>query len=150
MIAVVQRILDGSITTDSGTICAVGHGLCALVAIERDDDRHDIDWMVRKLLTLRLFDDGDGRWARTLTDVDGDLLLVSNFTVAGRCRKGTRPDFSRSAAPGPARLQFELLAEALAARYPRVATGVFGADMQVALVNDGPVTVILESRKDTP
>ena len=149
MIAVVQRILEGSVRTDEGIVARAGRGLCALVAVEHHDTDRDLDWMARKLLTIRLFDDGNGRWAHSLPDVQGDLLLVSSFTVAARCRKGTRPDFGRSAAPGPALERFDRLVERLRAQYPRVSTGTFGADMQVALVNDGPVTLILESRKDT-
>jgi len=158
MRAVVQRVISARLETvdDEGvstTQAEIGRGLVALVGIEAGDTGADGEWMARKITNLRIFRDGTGRMNGSLLDEaagggTAGLLLVPNFTVAGRARRGRRPDFTSAMAPGGASAMFERLAETIRAGAPavHVETGVFGAHMHVGLVNDGPVTIWLDSR----
>lgn len=146
-----QRVRRASVDAVAGdaprTVGEVAAGLCAFVAVERGDDAATIAWMARKLTDLRIFNDGDGRMNRSLLDVGGEALLVSNFTVGGDVANGNRPDYGRSAPAAEAAPAFAALVEAVRGRGVVVATGEFGADMRVAVDNDGPVTLILERRQ---
>jgi D-tyrosyl-tRNA(Tyr) deacylase len=147
MRALVQRVREASVAVDGRTVGAIGPGLLVLAGIAGDDGDEDRDWLARKIVALRIFDDGTGTMNRSVVDVDGGILAVSQFTLFASTRKGNRPSWSAAAAPEAAAPRFEALVAALAAaRGKPVATGVFGAAMQVALVNDGPVTVWLDSR----
>lgn len=144
MRAVVQRVSTAAVQVDNRTVARIGPGLCAFVAVEHGDGNRELDWTARKLTTLRLFGGGDGRLDRNVAEAEGGVLLVPNFTVAGRVGKGTRPDFGRSAAAETAFELFEALARRIADAGLEVATGRFGADMRVAVDNDGPVTIVIE------
>jgi D-tyrosyl-tRNA(Tyr) deacylase len=145
MRAVVQRVRSAAVTVDGEEVGAIGAGLCVLLGVTHGDDRAAADRMAAKLWGLRLFDDDAGVMNRSVAQVAGAVLVVSQFTVYGDTSRGRRPSWA-AAAPGP---QAEVLVGAvvagLAARGLRVATGRFGARMQVALVNDGPVTVLVET-----
>ena len=143
----VQRVREASVVVDGATIARIGMGVLVLVGVARDDTADDRDWLARKLVELRIFDDEQGVMNRSVLDVAGDVLAVSQFTLYASTRKGNRPSWSRAAPPETAASQFDAFVAALAARLGRpVATGRFGANMQVALVNDGPVTIWLDSR----
>lgn len=140
MIALIQRVSEADVRVDDETVGAIGPGLLALVAIERNDGRPQLERLLDKLLRYRVFDDGAGRMNRSLTDTGGGLLLVSQFTLAADTNSGLRPSFTPAAAPEDGRRGFEQLVEAARSRHPIVETGRFGAHMRVRLVNDGPVT----------
>jgi D-tyrosyl-tRNA(Tyr) deacylase len=147
MRALVQRVREARVAVDGAVVAAIGPGLLVLVGIAPDDDDTDRDWLVRKLAELRIFDDDDGAMNRALSQSGGEALAVPQFTLYASTRKGNRPSWSGAAAPDAARPRFDAFADALAARLDRpVPRGVFGARMQVSLVNDGPVTIWLDSR----
>jgi D-tyrosyl-tRNA(Tyr) deacylase len=147
ILAVVQRVSSASVTVDDRTVGAIGHGLLVLVGVEKEDGPADVEYIASKVFDLRVFEDDQRHMNRSIVDVGGSVLVVSQFTLAGDCRKGRRPSFDRAAAPLVARPLYEDVVRRLEARGLRVATGEFQAFMKVALVNDGPVTVLLDSRK---
>jgi D-aminoacyl-tRNA deacylase len=141
MIVLIQRVLSASVTVHGEKVGDIGHGLLAFIAIEPGDDEATARRLVERLLAYRVFNDDDGRMNRSLTEVGGELLLVSQFTLAADTRKGLRPSFTAAAPPELGRTLFgQVVSLAQRAMPGRVATGRFGAEMQVALVNDGPVT----------
>lgn len=145
MRAVVQRVSEASVTVDGRVVGAISRGLLVLVAVEKADTPRERAWMAEKLANLRLFPDAEGKMNLSVVDAGGGVLMVPNFTVAGDCRKGRRPGFDNAMRPPEAEAEFHALCEALVAPGVRVERGVFGADMKVALVNDGPVTVVVQS-----
>lgn len=145
MRCVVQRVSKASVRVENKQVASIYNGFLVLLAIHREDGLADVEWMVRKIPQLRLFADETGKFDRHLQDVGGGILLVSQFTLYGDCRKGRRPSFSESALPEMAQRLFDAVVDGLRAAHVDVQTGVFGAHMEVELVNDGPVTVILES-----
>lgn len=145
MIALIQRVSRAEVRVDGSTIGAVGGGLLALVGVHRDDTPPDADRLAERVLGYRVFPDAAGRMNRSLKDTGGGLLLVPQFTLAADTRKGTRASFGRAAAPETGKAYFERLVDACRAELATVETGRFGANMQVELVNDGPVTFWLES-----
>jgi D-tyrosyl-tRNA(Tyr) deacylase len=144
--AVVQRTSSAGVTAD-GHSAQIGRGLVVLVGIERGDGPSDVEYIARKVLELRVFDDPDKGFSRSVQDIGADLLVVSQFTLAADCRKGRRPSFDPAAPPDVARPLYEAIVERLKSTGLTVATGQFQAMMQVSLVNDGPVTLLLDSRK---
>ena len=143
----VQRVREASVVVDDATVARIGTGLLVLAGVAPDDAADDRGWLARKLVELRVFDDDQGLMNRSVLDVGGDVLAVSQFTLYASTRKGNRPSWSRAAPPETAAPQFDAFVAVLAARLGRpVATGRFGAHMQVALINDGPVTIWLDSR----
>ena len=147
MIALIQRVRSAAVDVAGERVGSIGPGILALIGVAAGDRRADADRLLERILTYRIFPDEEGRMNRDLVATGGGLLLVSQFTLAADTRKGTRPGFSTAAAPEEARTLFDhLLAEART-RHPVVASGVFGADMQVSLVNDGPVTFILDTAR---
>ena len=140
MLALIQRVSEASVTVASERIASIGKGVLALIAVERGDAEPEVERMADRLTKFRLFDDAEGRMNLDIGAVQGDFLLVPQFTLAADTRSGHRPSFSGSAPPDEARALFNLLVRAIEARGQMVATGRFGADMQVALINDGPVT----------
>lgn len=146
MIAVLQRVALAAVTVDGVTIGEIGRGLMVLVGVQKGDGPEDVEKLLERLLIYRVFPDDAGKMNRSLTDVDGGLLLVPQFTLAADTRKGTRPSFSSAAPPDEGRALFEQLVVRARERHRTVATGRFGADMKVALVNDGPVTFVLDTR----
>ena len=147
MRALVQRVLDARVTVEGRVTGAIGRGLLVLAGIAAKDGAEDRDWLARKIVDMRIFDDEAGVMNRSVRDVGGDVLAVSQFTLHASTRKGNRPSWSGAAAPDIAKPAFDAFVEALAlAAGKPVATGAFGAHMEVALVNDGPVTIWLDSR----
>jgi D-tyrosyl-tRNA(Tyr) deacylase len=148
VIAVVQRVTSAAVKVEGRQVARIDAGLLVLAGVQKGDDRSDIDYMVRKIAGLRIFNDRQGKMNLALNDpgVGGEILAVSQFTLAGDVRKGRRPSFDSAEDPGPAEKKFDELVEALRAQSIRVETGIFGAMMEVALVNDGPVTFIIDSR----
>ncbi len=148
MRALLQRVAEASVRVDGRTVGAIGRGLLVLAGVAADDGDEDIEWIARKIVALRIFGDDAGVMNRSVGDVGGALLAVSQFTLYASTRKGARPSWSAAAPPEVAQPKFAALVAALARLQPLpVATGVFGADMDVALVNDGPVTIWLDSRQ---
>lgn len=133
-------------SVDGQAVGAIQHGLVALVGVAKGDGPADIEYIASKVHDLRIFGDEQGRMNRSIAEVGGEVLLISQFTLLADVRRGRRPGFEGAAAPDDARRDYETLAERLRASGLRVATGVFQAYMQVALVNDGPVTILLDSR----
>jgi D-tyrosyl-tRNA(Tyr) deacylase len=145
MIALIQRVTEARVEVDDEVVGAIGPGLLALVAVEPDDTEARGARLLERLLGYRVFDGGGGRMNRSLADVGGGLLLVSQFTLAADTRKGMRPSFSSAAPPELGRRLFDDLVARARIAHPRVATGRFGAHMRVHLVNDGPVTIRLDA-----
>lgn len=147
MRAVIQRVASASVTIDGRLAGAIERGLLVLLGIAAGDTAADGEWLAQKTAALRIFEDADGKMNRSVRDVAGGVLVVSQFTLIASTRKGTRPSFNDAAKPEMAILLYEqFLAQMEAAVTRPVARGEFGAMMQVALVNDGPVTIILDSR----
>lgn len=141
----VQRVSYASVLVDGLVRASIGRGFCLLLAVARDDGEEDVGWMVDKVLNLRIFEDERGKMGRSLLDVGGELLVVSQFTLYGDCRRGRRPSFDASAPPELGRALYQRFVEVASARVP-VKVGEFGAHMEVRIHNDGPVTIILDSR----
>jgi D-tyrosyl-tRNA(Tyr) deacylase len=146
MKVVLQRVSDAKVTVGNEVVGAIGKGLLLLVGVGQEDTEQDLAWMADKLAGLRIFEDDAGKMNLSVEDVGGDVLSVSQFTLYGDCRKGRRPNFMGAARPELAEALYDKFNELLRARGLRVETGKFGAMMDVSLVNDGPVTLILESR----
>ena len=150
MIALIQRVTEASVTVDGDVSGRIGRGLLALVAVQPDDTARQVTRLVERILTYRVFPDARERMNQSLLDLDLELLVVPQFTLAADTRKGTRPSFTRAAPPDKGRKYFEMFLTECARQLPGVACGRFGANMQVALVNDGPVTFWLETRAAAP
>jgi len=147
MRAVVQRVSCASVSVDGNVIGEIGAGLLILLGVETGDTDTDLVWLVSRLARVRIFDDGNGKMNLSVRDIDGNALVVSQFTLFGSMKKGSRPSFNRAAAPAVAIPLYEkFVAELSSALGKNVATGRFGAMMEVSLVNDGPVTLVLDSR----
>jgi D-tyrosyl-tRNA(Tyr) deacylase len=147
MRAVLQRVREARVEANGTVLGAIGIGLLVLLGVSRNDSKDDADYLAEKIPRLRIFPDDQGRMNRSVTEVGGAVLVVSQFTLYGDCRRGRRPDFDEAAPPGEARLLYEHFVERLRASTLKIETGVFQASMQVVLVNDGPVTLLLESKK---
>ena len=145
MRAVIQRVAGASVGIGGETVAAIGAGLLVLAAVGRDDADADAGYIVDKTVNLRIFPDADGRFDRSVRDVGGSLLVVSQFTLYGDARKGRRPSFTAAAAPAEAEARFADLVARFGAEGVPVETGRFGEMMAVCLVNDGPVTLVLDS-----
>lgn len=145
MIALLQRVSSASVEVAGERIAAIERGLLVLIGVQPGDDEHAAQRLLERVLTYRVFPDAEGRMNRSLVELDGGLLLVPQFTLAADTRRGQRPGFSTAAPPAQAERLFGHLCAQARAAHRRVATGRFGADMQVALVNDGPVTFWLQT-----
>ena len=146
MRAVIQRVRHAEVVVNGATVAYIGKGILALVAVSREDTCEDLHWMARKIIELRIFNDGEGKLNLSLQDTGGELLVVSQFTLYGDCRKGRRPSYSRAASPPEAEKMYEQFVEIVRRIMPGVQTGKFQAMMDVSLTNNGPVTLILDSR----
>ncbi|MCA8992314.1 MAG: D-tyrosyl-tRNA(Tyr) deacylase [Planctomycetaceae bacterium] len=149
MRAVLQRVSRAQVTVDGGVVGAIEGGILVLLGIAAEDTLDDLNWMVRKVAELRFFEDADGKMNLSVEDVGGAVLVVSQFTLYGDCRKGRRPSFIAAAEPAKAVEYYEKFCEELTRRGIKVATGQFRAHMDVELVNDGPVTLLVDSRADS-
>jgi D-tyrosyl-tRNA(Tyr) deacylase len=145
MRAVIQRVSEASVTIDGQTVGRIGRGLLVLLGVGQDDAEADARWLAEKVVKLRIFEDEAGKMNRDLAEVNGALLVVSQFTLYGDCRKGRRPTFIAAAQPDKAIPLYEAFLQAARELGVPVETGRFGAMMRVSLINDGPVTLILES-----
>lgn len=145
MKALVQRVSSASVAIEGKTRGSIGKGLLVLAGFRNEDTPADLDWMVEKLTGLRIFSDPQGHMNLSLTDVGGDMLVVSQFTLHADTRKGKRPSFVRAADPDTANILYRLFIEKVRERGMRVEEGVFGAMMEVSLVNSGPVTIMVDS-----
>jgi len=141
---VIQRVTRSAVRVAGEEIAAIARGLLLLVGAEKGDSDEPVQWLAEKILNLRIFSDGSGKMNLSCRDVAGEILVVSQFTLAGDCTRGRRPGFGQAAPPDKAERLYRLLIQELSASKLRVVAGKFGADMQVALENDGPVTFILE------
>jgi D-tyrosyl-tRNA(Tyr) deacylase len=150
MKAVVQRVLEASVTVNGERVSQVGPGLLVLLGVGKGDTEADVTWMAEKLATLRIFEDAAGKMNLSLEDTSRQLIVVSQFTLYGDARKGRRPSFTDAMEPTGAKALYERVCDTLRARGLTVGTGIFAADMKVALVNDGPVTLLLESPGAAP
>ena len=146
MRAVVQRVTEASVKIDDETVGAIENGLCVLLGVSTDDTEADADYITDKLLGLRIFDDENGVPNKSIQDISGAILLISQFTLMGDARKGRRPSYIHAARPETAIPLYERCIAALRASVP-VETGRFGADMKVSILNDGPFTILLDSKK---
>ena len=147
MRAVIQRVSRASVTVGDSTVGAIGQGLLVLLGVERGDSDADADYLARKTAGLRIFEDDAGKMNRPAAEMGGKVLVVSQFTLLGDCRKGKRPSFAQAAEPALAEALYQRYVRSLEAEGLVIETGVFQAMMQVELVNDGPVTILLDSKK---
>ena len=147
MIAVLQRVSQASVTIDGQVRGQIGTGLLVLLGITHSDTREDADWLSKKIVGMRIFSDADGKMNLDLAAIDGNILLVSQFTLHASTKKGNRPGFTEAARPDVAVPLYELMIAQLTTGLGKpIQTGVFGADMQVSLLNDGPVTIVIDSK----
>lgn len=147
MRAVVQRVLSANVMVDDHVVGAIGPGLVVFGAVGAGDGESEFRWLAEKIVNLRIFNDAEGKFNLSLQEVGGSILAVSQFTLYGDCRKGRRPSFVGAAPPDEARAMFERFVESLRETGVEVATGRFQAKMTVNVVNDGPVTILLDSEK---
>ena len=146
MRTVIQRVKKASVEVEGRIVGEIGPGLLVLVGIGKDDTPKDMEWMADKIVNLRIFETEEGKLDKSLLDIKGELLLVSQFTLYGDCSKGRRPSFSNAMGVTEAKKSFESFVEKMREKAGKVETGVFQATMDVALINDGPVTLIIDSR----
>ena len=144
---VIQRVTRSSVEVNGEIIGKIGNGFMVLIGVSEDDTQETADKMIRKMTGLRIFEDENGKTNLSLADVNGELLLISQFTLYANCKKGNRPSFIEAGSPDKANVLYEYIIEQCRKIVPIVETGSFGADMKVSLVNDGPFTIILESEK---
>ena len=147
MRAVLQRVTQASCKVDGEVTGAIDTGFLVLLGIEDADTLEDLDWLAQKIIGMRVFGDENGMMNKALADVDGDILLISQFTLFASTKKGNRPGFTRAARPDVAIPLYEKMIEKLSALLgKKVKTGIFGADMKIALLNDGPVTILIDTK----
>ena len=144
---VIQRVTDASVTVEGEVVGKIGKGYMVLIGVEENDTEAIADKMVDKMIKLRIFEDDEGKTNRSLADVDGELILVSQFTLYANCKKGNRPSFIEAGSPDKANSLYEYIIARCKERVPVVEKGIFGAMMSVALTNDGPFTILLDSRE---
>lgn len=147
MLIVLQRVLKASVNIDNSAYSSIEKGFVALVGFQPDDNENDLSFMVRKILRIRIFDDENGALNQSISDINGDILLVPNFTLAADTTRGNRPGFSTAMPPSDAKVMFEKFVDDVSSLHTNVSSGLFGADMQVSLINDGPITISLASKK---
>lgn len=148
MRAVVQRVAEASVTVDRKVCAVMREGLLILLGVEDEDNEEDIDWLCRKIINMRIFNDEDGAMNNSLKSTDGDAIIVSQFTLHASTKKGNRPSYTKSAKPDVAEPLYEKFVTKFQKELDKeVGTGIFGADMKVSLLNDGPVTIIIDSKE---
>ncbi|WP_407403723.1 D-aminoacyl-tRNA deacylase [Chryseobacterium sp.] len=145
MKTVVQRVSQANVGVDGNTVGAIDKGFMLLVGIDENDEKSDADWLVQKILNLRVFADENEKLNHSILDIKGEILCISQFTLIADYKKGNRPSFIKAAKPNKAIPLFEYFKEQLAKSELKIESGIFGADMKVSLTNDGPVTIVLDS-----
>ena len=145
MKAVIQRVQSANVKIEGQTVGSIGQGLLILLGVANGDSENEVGILAEKILKLRIFSDENGKMNRSVLDIGGEILVVSQFTLLANCRHGNRPDFLESAPPQLANRLYELFKERIHQSVEKTECGVFGADMQVTLVNDGPVTILLDT-----
>ncbi len=148
MRAVVQRVLRSSVSVDGETVGEIGPGLCVLLGVGENDTEKNAEWLAEKLVNLRIFEDKEGKMNVSLLESGGEALIVSQFTLYGDCRKGRRPSFIEAAGPDKGRQLYEYFLKQVQSHNVKTANGVFQAHMKVEILNDGPVTLILDTDKE--
>ena len=147
MRAVIQRVLEASVKVNNEITGQIKQGFLVLLGIETDDEPEDLNWLAQKIANLRVFNDENAQMNKSLSDVEGKILLISQFTLFAQTKKGNRPGFTRAAKPDKAVPLYEKMIEELGKLTgTKVETGIFGADMQVSLINDGPVTILIDTK----
>lgn len=141
---VIQRVSEASVKIDGKVVGSIGRGFLVLIGVGQNDTKEEADYYIKKMIGLRIFEDENGKTNLALKDVNGELLLVSQFTLYANCKKGNRPSFIEAGSPDQAEALYQYMIEECKKQVPVVQTGEFGADMKVSLVNDGPFTVILD------
>ena len=145
MIAVIQRVNKADVSVDGVVVGSCGKGLLVLLGVSAGDTKADADLLIKKIPSMRIFCDADDKMNLSLNDIGGEILAISNFTLLANCRRGNRPDFTGAEKPSEASAMYDYFVMRLRETVSHVGTGVFGADMKVNMVNDGPVTIILDS-----
>ncbi len=146
MKAVIQRVSEASVKVDGKTVGEIGNGLLLLIGIDETDEKTDAEWLVQKILNLRIFGDAEGKLNLSVTDIAGEILCISQFTLIADYKKGNRPSFIKAAKPEHAVPLFEYFKEEISKSGLKTESGIFGADMKVSLLNDGPVTIVMDSK----
>lgn len=144
---VIQRVSEASCTVDGNIIGQINKGFCVLIGVSNEDNTEIADKMIKKLIGMRIFEDENGKTNLSLADVDGSLLLISQFTLYADCKKGNRPSFTNAGNPELANNLYEYIIKKCKEQVPNVQTGSFGADMKISLINDGPFTIVLNSEE---
>ena len=148
MRVVVQRVLEASVVVSNTAVAVISKGLLVLLGVAQTDTQEDIDWLVKKISQLRIFEDASGQMNASLQDVQGELIVVSQFTLLAATKKGNRPSYIKAAKPEVAEPLYEAFALAMEqALGKKIGRGIFGADMKVSLINDGPVTIVIDSQQ---
>ena len=146
MKVVIQRVSQASVTVGGQIVGAISNGLLLLIGIDEQDDESDADWLVQKILNLRIFSDVEGKMNLSVQDIQGEILCISQFTLIAEYKKGNRPGFSKAAKPEQAIPLFEYFKNEISKSGLKTESGIFGADMKVSLLNDGPVTIVMDSK----
>lgn len=143
---VIQRVSEANVKVEGTIVGNISHGLLLLIGIDEEDEKNDADWLIQKVLNLRIFGDENGKLNFSVKDVEGDILCISQFTLIADYKKGNRPSFIKAAKPDVAIPLFEYFKEEIAKSGLKIESGIFGADMKVSLLNDGPVTIVMDSK----
>ncbi|KGT09727.1 D-aminoacyl-tRNA deacylase [Elizabethkingia anophelis] len=146
MKVVIQRVSESEVVVENQSVGKIGKGFMLLIGIDENDEKQDADWLVQKILNLRVFGDEEGKMNLSILDIKGDLLCISQFTLIADYKKGNRPSFIKAAKPDKAIPLFEYFKEEIAKSGLKTESGIFGADMKVSLINDGPVTIVMDSK----
>ncbi|MDV2448999.1 D-tyrosyl-tRNA(Tyr) deacylase [Elizabethkingia anophelis] len=146
MKVVIQRVSESEVVVENQSVGKIGKGFMLLIGIDESDEKQDADWLVQKILNLRVFGDEEGKLNLSILDIKGELLCISQFTLIADYKKGNRPSFIKAAKPDKAIPLFEYFKEEIAKSGLKTESGIFGADMKVSLVNDGPVTIVMDSK----
>ena len=146
MKVVIQRVKNSSVEVDGEIVGKINKGLMLLIGVDEDDDFSDADWLVKKILDVRVFSDEEGKMNRSVKDIDGEILCISQFTLISDYKKGNRPSYIKAAKPDKAIPLFEYFKDEMKKSGLKIESGIFGADMKVSLINDGPVTLVFDSK----
>lgn len=146
MKVVIQRVSEANVKVDGEIVGEISQGLMLLIGIQDDDEKQDVDWLVQKILNLRIFSDKEGKMNLSVLDISGEILCISQFTLIADYKKGNRPSFIKAAKPEKAIPLFNNFIEEISKSNLKVEQGIFGADMKVSLLNDGPVTIVMDSK----